>query len=1689
MTLNFGLLGILFIVVIVAVTLAYHRRQVVEARRAFFGMNSINFAVICSVALLGLGLLSIVTLNNYFFADSHVYRNTDHHTLRLDGIELRNAPTTFVLAANSPRAFFDDESMCGSAVIDDVSADSVRLRLDNFCRPLFINHYNADGRCTGRTLLGGQSLLQFADGDTLFLRLSNADVYGFYVNIVDADSVDYHLILPDGSDHITDEHRFLTQGLPMSMLTQGIYSDAANFSDLHLVRTTMHMQVRKGRRLSTYRNVGYALEVRGQAPASRREHHFTEGRIGNGAWQSLRSVGREVVSLPLGAVFQIGYDGAATRAAAFSRAADGDGRLSLLFKMPCYRYLSLPPEQDECNASVRTSLHLENEELSALPDEIILFDLFSHDDNLNTMRPVTIGYRGGSTTEPLTVSYSHDGGQTLRSATAGDRLLTPSPIGNPSISWLLSIEDLRSTAPYSPFGIKLRIALFTLLLALLVLWRGATGMTTPAAARRNLFTTTEFAAYAVTIYLVSLRWLLLWRTAVFPPVDDISYYEFNGLFRNAANGRWLTLMMAAMVVVVATAKKFSTKALYHSYMAYVPFVQSLCTKLKHYRYSTVGTPLLTVAILFVLELTLLRPSPLLRIALPVFCYLALTVFIDKRIAPTSRFSLSDRDERQSFMLKHTALRLFAAHVGTALLFAAMLLVVDSGYGILFLTFSLFWALWLMQQHVGYYMRGEHRRVVVILLLLVVTGLLIYQYKDIIGFLDHGTTLQVAGVTAAAGAVVALVSCWIMKLRRPRTVVLLVVGTALVFTLGGWGFRGYLKYGGQHTAQRIAVHFSSPDDVMEKISDDATEHRYLQAALNHAVIGVYTDCGRSVRLTGADGHGYFRLQPHSKVGALWNAQLTDIALVRYVISEHSALLPLLLVSLFVVMLLAGARQPLSHRWARSLLIQIPLLLFVHSLLIWMATTQRFIFLGQDFPMVSLNSRLTLLYYFGLVTTWVLVSVYERASLHSVLDADDNMLWRFTMPRTDGRHAVVALALCIVGAALSPRGTTSNQFELTRLMNRFALRLDQVNERLAAYQDSVSISMQHDLSADMNRFSSTAGIDALLADFPFGQRLWHNFVSRDSRNNTSHLLLHAHLDRDGRVVLALVNKFTIPLLPRTAARRWHGNITSADGDYLARSIMVNGRPAFVYPQGKALFTMRHVADELRHQQTAAAGSDGADSPADDIRLTLSASLTDALYSHLRHATATRSSVIVASGDGAVMAMADFDARYTIGANDEKRISSIADSLYMYGLIGSATERRAFGNKNLLHIENGPGSTVKPLLWTAVASRTSLPWRNMSIAPYEGLIESRDPAHFSITSFGGIPLLNAHPLVTLKSDENNGDGVDLYSFITRSSNVYSAALAYIGSFTQGELSSSRFLRTGDDADGSTLLVRIGAGDIADTLNFRRRFPVIRMGRDTVAFNRRPLSDDQPSSLLETAMRQMFLNDDDADTYYTNTLSTTADMSRRSNGYAYAETSHLNSRQGDSEALFAENAIRSTAIGAQQVWEVTPWKMAEAYGRMATLNAGYRLSLTPQDAAYRRFEPLSQGFIDARRLMMRSMSDVLTGGTAHSLGSLLHVFPMATPLQPYASNVVGRYYVYAKTGTISTRGNDDSHRLAIVIADRDLALTPADALAGVRFVVVFFTCNDRAQWSTYAAAIKTIMASEEFRSYMNNNNSNDRR
>lgn len=127
----------------------------------------------------------------------------------------------------------------------------------------------------------------------------------------------------------------------------------------------------------------------------------------------------------------------------------------------------------------------------------------------------------------------------------------------------------------------------------------------------------------------------------------------------------------------------------------------------------------------------------------------------------------------------------------------------------------------------------------------------------------------------------------------------------------------------------------------------------------------------------DNHATINLRPYSRVGVNYNTQTRDVVIARFVIGELGnftmylililTLLPLILY-LISYRLTEDAYFKLNYKSYVGIL---PLLLFfTTSLFVWLTATNRFVFFGQDFPFLSLTSKLSVvlpLILFGITLT--------------------------------------------------------------------------------------------------------------------------------------------------------------------------------------------------------------------------------------------------------------------------------------------------------------------------------------------------------------------------------------------------------------------------------------------------------------------------------------------------------------------------------------------------------------------------------------------------------------------------------------------------------------------------------------------------------------------------------------------------
>jgi hypothetical protein len=134
-------------------------------------------------------------------------------------------------------------------------------------------------------------------------------------------------------------------------------------------------------------------------------------------------------------------------------------------------------------------------------------------------------------------------------------------------------------------------------------------------------------------------------------------------------------------------------------------------------------------------------------------------------------------------------------------------------------------------------------------------------------------------------------------------------------------------------------------------------KLLQSAENQWFISYFYKKGK-----GLNFDNLYTLEPHFKQGVSYIAQTTDLVTARYLIGEHSEFLVIvLLIGFFMIFYLAY--QEYSEFFVlNEIALKMLFLLVSISLFIWMTSTNRFIFFGQDFPMLSMQSLFFSCYYY-------------------------------------------------------------------------------------------------------------------------------------------------------------------------------------------------------------------------------------------------------------------------------------------------------------------------------------------------------------------------------------------------------------------------------------------------------------------------------------------------------------------------------------------------------------------------------------------------------------------------------------------------------------------------------------------------------------------------------------------------------
>lgn len=1823
-------------------TIESNGRKVVIPLRNKKGRPLFNryLSAICSIMIVLYGTITLYTLGNYFNAGPNIYKNYQHHALRIDGIKIKKFP--FNLAGADSNSFLDNSSISGKVWVVGIEEDSVVLQLRGTTNAIYRKYYNKNDEPYRYECLNAKnSLIQFDastidSGEWIILTSEEKDDLG-HNRIIKFKIVEEHIdglirnkdsircvfIENDGAPQTSSFHNYIKNSYSLAGLATDV-STQFDLSGINIVRGDVSLKVKSRDLYKKYRNSHYYIEVEENAT-------LRSVQVGNKEpvyISNVRQSSYSILKVPYEKSIYIGSGTNKSEAIRF--ALHGvDSTLILKYELPQYHYLTSSDAASESSLMVTSTIINPNKTwdddsglIDNLTDNILLFDLFNNERNTFHFSPFFISYIAGPTNELMEFSLLTENDDQANYGIKTETYL-PDIKSHNGTEWLIQIENFKKTTPFKDSTLSWLLLLIIIICAFSMLLSG----------KKRLYTTLEYAVYLIIISFLGVRFFLLWRTTVFPPVSSVSLYEFNH-FRDKT---WLNIVIwcfFAYIIGINTIKYFICRyrnksntrisLKIHNYLYKV--VKTFSNKIRLIRrsprkklISAISIFIFVVNVIVILFIEFVKNTPVTRVLLPAVSFFSLDAIIYGLLSATYKDDIINNEEKKyrrvSIVERASA---FILSLWNMLLTSFITLIADGGYGVMFCMFMIF-SLWFkvvdLFQYINYrkIINKNYKTLATVSfwLLFSILLILILFYKKIFIELFHLIFSNESWLFfVCAGGGVLLISGLIfiiLNIRLKKHHVLLPILIVVVCTLGTL-LSPHIK--GSHMEFRTRVHMEPAGEILYNIDSPIAQEKFLQASLNDWILHQYREIGKDIKGVGEQGNGYFKLQPQSKVGAMWFAQTTDICISRYIIAEHGKRLPWLFVLAFSLLLLISMKAKNNQRWGNMLSVQVTLLFAVQSLMILLANTQAFIFFGQDFPLISITSRLSTLYFFILMFMCVGSAIIGKNDFNMEFKEEKDVEREMLVAQKNNRVCFIMLSFFLLSAGVLYVGRTDinrgnfkakektsgkvsagkrtfdlhkiayykdNTYDLDSLLTVINGELDdKINPFFIEYQRHNGTTVLH---SDMSAYIAEVFRDSIMLDCKSNcseltRTLLDNYIKRGSKSNSINNLIclrntlsYSYIKQAQRTriiphdtleFVTSLNYFKYEM-PQKIKSSWKGsvveitkdvlpdtsyinkvgcltevfipdNLTSSGkpvqlikntGDipvkivgsdalisvnkdnicvvnlstsdyliddnrtvnntplqryrYIARNVLLNGKRTFVYPNGQKAFWARDIAALASRQN----GPDDG-----NVVMNVNMDLTNSIYdSYVSNVTyGNDRTVIVADGDGLVRAMVDYrtDKRYRINPNDFKRIGYITDSLYLYREKGRYIESRFFGNFAQNSLRCGPGSSQKPILWTAVTSMYNTGWWNslelkgIPRIPLnthnDSFVKSNvDGSKYVFSKFAGNRIESKFR--SNMGDEGNGNNVSLQYYIYKSSNYYNAVMAYLGSFTKADYDNYDFSITSRNKDGISLFftpripneparsARQSNDEYHRSLNqyadnYYDLFPLMKVGSRTVAFNKflSPELALDTTALVPTGLHNNFglhlrvdKSDDHVPPYF--------NMAVRAG--------RTNVRQ------LNEYMVRSVAIGSNSIWNVSPSKMAEMYGRLITLNKSYTLSLFSgnDEKQYTQFDiddSWISGYEDyqvVRKELLVGMSKVYSVGTASGMGVQNmrldgdRVLTIDTG-EGVSENSSRKLYIYGKTGTINGFWGGEKvedHLLATIITDRELTNCTEEDLKEVKFYVIY--------------------------------------
>jgi hypothetical protein len=538
--------------------------------------------------------------------------------------------------------------------------------------------------------------------------------------------------------------------------------------------------------------------------------------------------------------------------------------------------------------------------------------------------------------------------------------------------------------------------------------------------------------------------------------------------------------------------------------------------------------------------------------------------------------------------------------------------------------------------------------------------------------------------------------------------------------------------------------------------------------------------------------------------------------------------------------------------------------------------------------------------------------------------------------------------------------------------------------------------------------------------------------------------------------------------------------------ARSFIINGKHRFVYPLEEKYPWVQRWAESVQERYKKRT------LPSDTSFLTLDYHLTDDVSYVLNDLKndptllqGAAFSVIAADGNGNIRLMSDFaEEREIISPNNLKRMyEKMEEDRFFYN---AKKEALQWGNKNLIQMDLGPGSSFKPLVYAAVTSGLSdMNWGKLNLINADKTDTMKGIDHYA-----------GHPISKYKGKgwrENlsiKDNSVTPVDYIKKSNNLYHSLIMFLGNYTR------------EDFNNSSLRDQLITAN--DTLS-RNFFPQMEIDKTSYFFpnwqgnQSKKWPQTNPSapgyflgsdvSLLHQGLMNHLKLKTEYDyraesnnikSNYKNDPVSGRDSINTDIPLAYPDFSFfpVSKMSISNKSNDFRNAFINPVKGSSP-FQITAYKMAEMFGNLASLNNNYTLQIESKaPTPLKQWDLTGSGWSLEQyktfhsKNLMEGMRLVLIDGTLKSLGL------------EYSN-----YFLYAKTGTTGTDNKIDYKRLAMIISK--YPLHEGTLPENNRFYTVFFVFEkayvdepgkkEINYKDYYRRVLNAIIRSKSFQQYMN--------